>query len=319
MNGGEQMPRDDQDGVTQGSGPRFTWPDGAAFACVLSFDVDAESAVLQVDPKYATHATLMSHQAYGPRVGVPRLLEQLRRADVKATFFVPGFTAECYPDTIRQIAADGHEVGWHGYLHELPHELPVAEQCSIIERAAEVLEPLTGRRPVGYRAPWWQLSLESPELLAAAGFTYDSSLMDDDVPYLLDTDAGTLVELPVHWSFDDWEQYGFFIDPPLGDSLEPPSKLLEIWTDEMEAFREEGCLQILTMHPFLSGRPARSRSIGKLVRFARELGGVWFASAEEVAQHARSVLDDASARRLRSALHPEYGKRDQPTLRDRPT
>jgi peptidoglycan/xylan/chitin deacetylase (PgdA/CDA1 family) len=290
--------------------PRFTWPADNRCACVVSFDVDAESAILQVDRKYATHATTMSHQAYGPRVGVPRLLEQLRRADIRATFFVPGFTAELYPDTIRRIAADGHEVGWHGYLHELPGELPVDEQRAIIERAAEVLEPLTGERPVGYRAPWWQLSLESPELLAAAGFGYDSSLMDDDVPYLLGSDAGTLVELPVHWSFDDWEQYGFFVDPPLGDSLEPPSKLLEIWQGELEAFAEEGCLQVLTMHPFLSGRPARSRTIGKFVEFARGLGGVWFATAREVADHARRTLDESTTRRLRSALDPAYGMRD---------
>ena len=288
---------------------RFSWPDGNRCACVVSFDVDAESAILQVDPKYASHATTMSHQAYGPRVGVPRLLEQLRRAEVRATFFVPGFTAECYPDTIRRIVADGHEVGWHGYMHELPLDLPVAEQQAIIERAAEVLEPLTGTRPVGYRAPWWQLSLQSPELLAAAGFQYDSSMMDDDVPYLLDSDAGTLVELPVHWSFDDWEQYGFFIDPPLGDSLEPPGKLLEIWQGELEAFREEGCLQVLTMHPFLSGRPARARTIGRFVSFARELGGVWFAPAREVAEHARSVLQGSEPRRLRSALDPAYGMR----------
>jgi peptidoglycan-N-acetylglucosamine deacetylase len=213
---------------------------------------------------------------------------------------------ERYPDMVRRIVADGHEVGWHGYLHELPHELPVDEQRAIIERAAEVLEPLTGARPVGYRAPWWQLSLESPELLAAAGFAYDSSLMDDDVPYLLASDAGTLVELPVHWSFDDWEQYGFFVDPPLGDSLEPPSKLLEIWRGELEAMHEEGCLQVLTMHPFLSGRPARARTIGKFVSFARELGGVWFAPAGEIAAHARTLLDEAHARRLRSALDPEY-------------
>jgi peptidoglycan/xylan/chitin deacetylase (PgdA/CDA1 family) len=290
--------------------PRFTWPEENRCACVVSFDVDAESAVLQVDRKYATHATTMSHQAYGPRVGVPRLLQQLRQADIRATFFVPGFTAELYPDTIRRIVADGHEVGWHGYLHELPHELPLEEQRAIIERAAEVLEPLTGERPKGYRAPWWQLSLESPELLAAAGFGYDSSLMDDDVPYLLGSDAGTLVELPVHWSFDDWEQYGFFVDPPLGNSLEPPSKLLEIWQGELEAFAEEGCLQVLTMHPFLSGRPARSRTIGTFVEFARSLGGVWFATAREVADHARSTLDESTARRLRSALDPGYGMRD---------
>jgi peptidoglycan/xylan/chitin deacetylase (PgdA/CDA1 family) len=280
-------------------------------ACLVSFDVDAESAVLQVDPKYARHPTLMSHQAYGPRVGVPRLLEQLRSVDVRATFFVPGFTAERYPDVVRRIVADGHEVGWHGDLHESPHELEVGRQREIIERAAEVLEPLTGSRPIGYRAPWWQLSLESPQLLRDAGFAYDSSLMDDDVPYLLRTTSEPLVELPVHWSLDDWEQYGFFIDPPLGDAIELPAKMLELWRVELDAMHEEGCLQVLTMHPFLSGRPARSRNVVRFVDYARELGGVWFATGAEIAAHARSLLDPDDARQLRSALDPEYGEPDR--------
>jgi peptidoglycan-N-acetylglucosamine deacetylase len=288
--------------------PGFGWPGGAKCACLISFDVDAESAILQVDSKYARHATLMSHQAYGPRVGVPRLLDQLRRADVRATFFVPGFTAERYPDVVRRIAAEGHEVAWHGYLHEPPHELPLERQREVLERAHEVLEPLSGAPPAGYRAPWWELSLESPDLLAENGFSYDSSLMDDDVPYLLATSAGPLVELPVHWSLDDWEQYGFFVDPPLGDALEPPAKVLELWSVELEAMHEEGCLQVLTMHPFLSGRPARSRNIGRFVQLARSLGDVWFALGSEIAEHARTVLDGSSTRRLRSALDPEYGQ-----------
>jgi peptidoglycan/xylan/chitin deacetylase (PgdA/CDA1 family) len=288
--------------------PRFRWPAGTRCACVVSFDVDGESAVLQVDRKYARRATLMSHQAYGPRVGVPRLLRELRRAEITATFFVPGFTAERYPDTVRRIVAEGHEVGWHGDLHEPPDELEPDRQREILERAAEVLEPLTGARPIGYRAPWWQLSLESPDLLRATGFEYDSSLMDDDVPYLLETPDGPLVELPVHWSLDDWEQYGYFIDPPLGDALETPAKMFELWRAELEAMHAEGCLQVVTMHPFLSGRPSRARNIGRFVAYARDLGDVWFATAGEVAAYARTVIEPGDARRLRSALDPDYGQ-----------
>jgi peptidoglycan/xylan/chitin deacetylase (PgdA/CDA1 family) len=291
---------------------KFAWPDGARCGCIVSFDVDAESAVLQVDRKYAAHATTMSHQAYGPRVGVPRLLEQLQRAGIRATFFVPGFTAECYPDTVRRIADEGHEVAWHGYMHEPPHTLSPAELRADLERAAEILEPLSASRPVGYRAPWWQLSVEAPDLLAATGFAYDSSLMDDDIPYLLDTGSGPIVELPVHWSLDDWEQYGYFVDPPLGDQIELPSKVLQLWLGELEVMRDEGCLLVLTMHPFLSGRPARSRNIARFVEHARQAGQVWFASAAEIAAHARTVIPAGQARRLRSALDPSYGMHPAP-------
>ena len=146
---------------------------------------------------------------------------------MQSTFFVPGFTARRYPDTVRRIVAAGHEVGWHNDMHEPPYVLSEGEERAIIGRSREVLEPLTGTPPVGYRAPSWELNERTPELLAAAGFVYDASLMDDDVPYRLGTAAGTLIELPVHWSLDDWEQYAFLPEPDIGQQIEPPSKVLE--------------------------------------------------------------------------------------------
>ncbi len=98
--------------------PIFSWPVGHRAAAAFTFDVDAESCVLAHDPGATSRMSLMSHQAYGPRVGVLTILKVLARQDIRATFFVPGFTAECYPDIVRAIIDGGHEVGHHGYLHE---------------------------------------------------------------------------------------------------------------------------------------------------------------------------------------------------------
>jgi peptidoglycan/xylan/chitin deacetylase (PgdA/CDA1 family) len=277
---------------------KFTWPGDARAACAVTFDVDAESAILAVDKRFAARASTMSHQAYGPKVGVPRLLGVLERAGVRATFFVPGFTARRYPDTGRAIVAAGHEVGWHNDLHEPPYSLSEDEERAIVERSAEVLEPLTGARPRGYRAPWWELNERTPELLAAAGFAYDSSLMDDDVPYRIATGAGTLIELPVHWSLDDWEQYAFLPEPDIGSQIELPSKVLELWTGELDAMRDEGCLLVITMHPFLSGRPARAKMLGEFLARVRERGDVWQATMDEIAVHADAMLSADDVRRI---------------------
>jgi len=143
-----------------------------------------------------------------------------------------------------------------------------------------------------------ELNERTPELLAAAGFAYDSSLMDDDVPYRLATDAGTLIELPVHWSLDDWEQYAFLPEPDIGSQIELPAKVLELWTGELDAMRDEGCLLVITMHPFLSGRPARAKMVGEFLGRVRERGDVWQATMSEIADHAEATLAPDDVRRI---------------------
>jgi peptidoglycan/xylan/chitin deacetylase (PgdA/CDA1 family) len=231
----------------------------------------------------------MSHQAYGPTTGVPRLLRLLAHHDVRATFFVPGYTAERYPDTVRAIVGGGHEVGHHGYLHEHLIGAEHDAELAYLDRGLEALERVAGVRPVGYRAPAWELNYDSPARLASRGFRYDSSLMDADVPYLLATGDGsggpTLVEVPVQWALDDWEQYAFL--PGLDGSgvIESPAKALELWTLELDALHADGGCFVLTAHPEMSGRASRAAAIGRLIEHARELGTVWITTLADIAAH----------------------------------
>src|ERR1700748_58040 len=96
------------------------WRNGHAAVAVLSFDVDAESAILAAGRRYADHAMVMTHQAFGPRVGVPRILALLAEYGLPATFFVPGLTAERYPQTVADILEAGHEVAHHSWSHRSP-------------------------------------------------------------------------------------------------------------------------------------------------------------------------------------------------------
>jgi peptidoglycan/xylan/chitin deacetylase (PgdA/CDA1 family) len=273
-----------------------SWPGGRAAAAAFTFDVDAESAVLWGSPGNADRMSVMSHQAYGPLVGVPRLLGLLDRHRIRSTFFVPGYTAHRHPGVVKDIVAAGHEVAHHGYLHEQPTGVSAEEEAANLDRGLQALEEVAGVRPVGYRAPMWDLSWRSPALLAERGFLYDSSLMDADVPYELAVGPATghsrqasLVEIPIQWALDDWEQFCFLPDISGSGLIETPRKARELWQDEFEALREVGGCWVLTNHPFLTGRPSRARQLDELMAHVTSCVDVWTASLVEIARHVRSL------------------------------
>lgn len=266
------------------------WPQGRSAAASFAFDVDAESVALALDPRSADRMSVMSHQAYGPLTGVPRLLGMLERHRVRSTFFVPGHTADRHPGVVRDIVAAGHEIAHHGYLHEPLAGVDPATEASYLDRGLEALERVAGVRPLGYRAPMWELTWASPRLLADRGFLYDSSLMDVDHPYELAVDdARSLVELPVHWGLDDWEQYCYLPDVSGSGLIESPRKAVEMWRDEYAAVRAEGGCFVLTGHPFLSGRPARAAALGELVAEVASDPVTWTTSLGEIAAHVRTL------------------------------
>jgi len=271
--------------------PGFSWPKGFRAAACFTFDVDAESVMLAEYPQTAHQLDVMSHQEYGPRTAVPRLLRMLDRAGIRATFFIPGYTAERWPAVARSIRDGGHEIGHHGFMHEGSRaggvEADEATEEARLIRGLDALGAVVGVRPVGYRAPNWEMTYRLPALLVRHGFRYDAGLMDSDWPYRLavsaEPNAPTIVELPGHWSLDDWGRYNYL--PGLAGSgvITPPSVVLEMWTAELEALANEGGLFMLTNHPFVSGRASRAAALETLIGRAKAIDGMWVATAGEIA------------------------------------
>ncbi|ONI86436.1 polysaccharide deacetylase [Actinosynnema sp. ALI-1.44] len=264
------------------------WRGGAAAVATLTFDVDAESPVLAEGARFAHHLSTMSHQAYGPEVGVPRILDLLDDLAVPATFFVPGWVARRYPGLSSSIVERGHEVAHHSYAHKAPTAMTEREERDDFAMAMDVFTS-QGIEILGYRAAMWGARWQTPELVAEHGLLYDSSLMADDRPYRILTARGEIAELPVHWSLDDWEQYAFLPEPHIGSVIESPLKVLEMWRAELDGMRHYGCLFNLCCHPFLSGRPGRIMALRRLVEYALECGDVAFMRCGDL---ARAVLDD---------------------------
>ena len=262
-----------------------SWPGGARVAVALSFDFDNETLQLRNGD---TSPARLSTGEYGSRAALPRVLELLERYEIPATFFVPGVAAKLYPEDVKRIAAAGHELGIHGWIHEWTASLEREDERTLMERSLTTLEELSGRRPVGIRTGSWEYSPNTLDLIAELGLLYDSSLMADDVPYevLSEGRATGVVELPVEWILDDYPYFGmdrFTSTRP----YTPPSGVYEIWAAEFDVAYDEGGMLLLTLHPHIIGHRSRIVMLERLIRYMRSRPGVWFATHEQVARHAK--------------------------------
>jgi len=263
------------------------WKDGAQVAVALSFDSDHESGTLR---EGETSPGKLSQGQYGNRQGVPRILALLAKHGVPASFFVPAVIAQLYPDEQRRVVGEGHEVALHGWIHERNSVLPEAAERDLAHRAADSLERITGRRPVGMRTPSWDMSAHTITIARELGLLYDSSLMADDDPYEIVEDGRPtgLVELPVEWIKDD----AVYFNMNRYSALRPytaPSAVLEIFTAEFDGALAEGGLFLLTMHPHIIGHRSRLAMLDRLITHIRGHAGVWFATHEEIARYVKTA------------------------------
>ncbi|MEU6716806.1 polysaccharide deacetylase [Nonomuraea sp. NPDC046802] len=269
--------------------PSRTWlPEGASAVACLTFDVDAETGILSVNAKAADHAMAISHQQFGPEIGVPRILDILANLHVRATFFFPGWVAERRPALVERIAEAGHEIGHHSYSHVPASSMTREEEEGDFVRALKVFEEI-GVPIHGHRAGLWEASWSTPAIVAEHGLSYDSSLMTQDSPYRITTPHGSIIELPPHWSLDDWEQYAFLPFPEIGQHIKNPSDVLDMWIGEVDAMRRYGGLFMLTNHPFLTGRPSRAVALEQLIGHILDAGDVPILTGHELATHLAEV------------------------------
>ena len=265
----------------------------ATCAVCLTFDFDAISVWLNLKERSPTS---ISRGEFGARVGIWRILSLLDKHDMRTTFFVPGHTADTYPEIVRKIHEKGHEIAHHGYCHESPADLKYEEEVAILDKGISSLKAITGKRPLGYRSPSWEMSPNTLKLLLERDFIYDSSTMADDfTPYkcrIGDKASITkpfkfgresrLLEIPVAWNLDDWTLFEY--QESSGSSA--PSKVYEIWAGDFDYMYKhvENGVFTLTLHPQVIGRGHRIVVLEKLVKHMRSCPNVWFARMIDVAK-----------------------------------
>lgn len=251
----------------------------------------------------------ISRGMFAGEVGIPRLLKLFKKYDLNVTWFAPGHSIETFPEQLEMIVEAGHEVGAHGYSHENPIAMTAQQEEDVLLKSIELIQKITGKKPTGYVAPWWEFSNVTNELLVKHGFKYDHSLMHRDVePYYvrvgdkwtkIDYSANAadwmkplvrghetdLVEIPANWYLDDLPPQMFVKKSPNSYGFANPRDIFGMWQDTFDwTYRENDyAVFAMTIHPDVSGRPPQLLAHERLIEHINKHEGVRWVTFDEIA------------------------------------
>jgi peptidoglycan/xylan/chitin deacetylase (PgdA/CDA1 family) len=251
---------------------------------------------------------------FAGEVGVPRLLELFKRRGIPATWFIPGHSLETFPRQVEGIVEAGHEIGAHGYSHENPIAMTARQEEDVLAHCIDLIEKVSGKKPRGYVAPWWEMSNITAELLLKYGFTYDHSQAYNDftpfyarvgdtwtkIDYSQEADhwmkplvRGSevdIVEIAANWYLDDLPPMLFIKKSPNSHGFVNPHDIEQLWRDQFDwVYREmDYAVFALTIHPDVSGRPQVLLMLERLIQYMSSFPGVSWVSMEDAADDFRA-------------------------------
>lgn len=262
------------------------WPNKKKCAAMLTINLNAELFWLQLDPACVDMPKTLSLGQYGMTRGVDRILEILDERKLKATFFTPGWVAEQYPEKLMEIVQRGHEIAALGYEHENMALLSEEAQDQAMKKSVEAIEKICGVKPLGFRSPEGELTLDTLRIAKKYGMHYSSNLCDDDRPYVKNLGNGdSLLEIPIHWANYDLPYFAFNYRPafPAGQGrIANYTGVLNNWKDEFYGCYEYGLCYVLQLDPAAIGAPGRIGLLEELLDYIEEFDGVWWATGEEM-------------------------------------
>ncbi|TLE16323.1 polysaccharide deacetylase [Helicobacter apodemus] len=251
----------------------------------------------------------ISRGLFAGEVGIPRLLNLFKKYNLNTTWFAPGHSIETFPEQMKMIVDAGHEIGAHGYSHENPIAMTPKQEEDVLLKSIELIKDLTGKKPTGYVAPWWEFSNVTNELLLKHGIKYDHSLMHNDfTPYyvrvgdkwtkidysaeakdwmkpLIRGEETDLVEIPANWYLDDLPPMMFIKKSPNSFGFVSPRDIGQMWIDQFDWVYENMDYAVfpMTIHPDVSGRPQVLLMHERIIEHINKHEGVRWVNLNEMA------------------------------------
>lgn len=254
------------------------------FPVVIGICLDAEAIWIGKAPENAKRPVLLSHGTFAIKEGLAPLLDLLDHHEIGTTFFIPGMTADRYPEAVANIHKRGHEIGSHGHGHRPPAALGVEEERVELVRGMESLAKIVGYKPTAWRSPSWEWSDQTLDLLLEEGVSVSANFHDRARPYRHERDGRKLplVELPVQWHLADAPY--FMYGGQIGRVIRSAASAEEVWKEEFSGlYKWPGAFFHLTLHVQLIGHPGRLQMLDRFIRFIKDHPRAVFMRCGEVA------------------------------------
>ncbi|MEE2774300.1 MAG: polysaccharide deacetylase [Pseudomonadota bacterium] len=282
---------------------------------ICAFGVDVDSVAGQIGSYGGGDSPSdIQRGIFATEVGVPRLLNLFARKGLKTSFFIPGHSIETFPKEMDLIAEAGHEIGAHGYMHENPIAMTENQEEDVLVKSIELIKNLSGKKPRGYVAPWWEMSKITASLLLKYGFSYDHSQMYRDfqpfyarvgddwtvIDYSEKADHWMqplsrgneidLVDIGANWYLDDLPPMMFMKKSPNSHGFVNPRDIESLWKDQFDwIYRElDYAVFAITIHPDVSGRPQVLMMLERLIDYINKHNHVEWLTFEDIANDFRS-------------------------------
>ena len=210
---------------------------------------------------------------YGIKRGLDRVLKTFKDHEIIGTFFVPGMIAKNHPEAMEKILKEGHELAFHGNTHRPMHTLTNDEIEEEFALGTEHLVQVSGKRPIGFRAPEGEVVKEVFETALRHGYVYSSSLYDNDMPYVHEGLEGELLEIPMNWNIHDFPYFAFNYGPafPIGQSrVSSYQRVTENYIEEFDAYRHYGITYVPQFTPQSIGSPGKIQILEKILEHVEQ-------------------------------------------------